>query len=249
MRIGIIGCGAIGSYLANRVADDKELELAFVYDTNKEHMKRWSDVALSSIEMFSTTQPDIVVECAGIEAVKQYAKDIVKEADMIVMSVAALSDNQLLKEIEEICVEHGTHIYIPSGAIVGIDGLLSARETIESVTLITRKPPSHFGRQDAEETVIFEGNAGEACRQYPRNINIAATVSLAGIGFDKTIVKIISDPHVNKNNHTLIVCGAFGRFEINVENVPTPENPKTSYLASLSAFQTIKELGKAIRVV
>lgn len=152
-------------------------------------------------------------------------------------------------------------VYIPSGAIAGLDGLKAAAlGRIDEVTLTTRKTPENL--RDApyiekrgvdigaieEPTLIYEGPALEACRLFPANVNVAASLSLAGVGPEKTRVRIIADPTLRKNVHEIDVKGEFGCLKVHVENVPSPDNPKTSYLAALSAIATLRKITEDIQV-
>ena len=130
---------------------------------------------------------------------------------------------------------------------------------VDSVTLTTTKPPLGFTgapgveqkridlRQIRVPTELFSGPAREACRLFPANVNVAATLSLAGIGPDRTMVRIIADPGVSRNIHEVEVRGEFGVLRMRAENVPSPDNPKTSYLAILSAVATLRNLASQVQ--
>ena len=235
MKIALIGAGAIGGYLKEKTKADASLELTGIFDIDEARR------TVNSIEELLATNPDLVVEAAGFEAVRDYAEKILKQTNLLMMSATALAYEETRNKMDETCKKNGTRYLIPSGAIIGIDGIKAAKEQIESALLVTRKNPKGFGREDKEETVLFDGSAREACKKFPRNVNVSATLSLNGIGFDKTRVKILSDPKTIVNNHTITVGGAFGKFTIKVENSPS-KNPKTSALAGMSAFTMIKEI-------
>ncbi|MBI4708486.1 MAG: DUF108 domain-containing protein, partial [Candidatus Omnitrophica bacterium] len=152
-------------------------------------------------------------------------------------------------------------IYLPSGAICGLDGVKSASlGRIDKVTLTTRKPPRSLEgapylvskginlSQIKQETLLFEGTAEEAIRGFPQNVNVCATLSIAGIGPEKTRVKIITSPFYTSNIHEVEAEGAFGRLTVRTENVPSPQNPKTSYLAALSAIATLKQILEPVKI-
>jgi aspartate dehydrogenase len=131
---------------------------------------------------------------------------------------------------------------------------------LKAVTLITRKPPQAFKgnkwleekkidlEQISTETVVFDGTAREAVEAFPANVNVAATLSIAGIGPDKTRVKVVIDPFINSNMHEIIVEGDFGRFRVISENLPSPRNPKTSYITALSVIVMIKKIVEPIHI-
>ncbi|KYH42786.1 MAG: L-aspartate dehydrogenase [Candidatus Bathyarchaeota archaeon B63] len=193
---------------------------------------------------------------------RQYAvKALSRGKDLMVLSTGALLDDDLLKEISRIAEEKGRKVYIPSGAIVGLDNVKAAAVgPVEEVTLITRKPPESFegapfmaerGIKPSEidrPTVLFEGSAREAVRLFPRNVNVSASLSLAGIGADRTRVKIIADPNVRSIIHEIHVRGEFGEMMMRTVNKPFPENPKTSYIAALSAIATLRKISGSIIV-
>ena len=137
----------------------------------------------------------------------------------------------------------------PSGAICGVDGLKAgALAGIKSVTLVTTKPPKSLGLKVEKWTIVFDGTAREAVKRFPQNVNVAACLSIAGIGFDETRVQVVADPLATRNQHKIIMEGAFGRIRVEVENLPSPTNPKTSHLASLSAIATLKRALDPVQV-
>lgn len=169
------------------------------------------------------------------------------------MSVGALLDESIYDILHDACSHFRKTIYLPSGAIAGLDGLKSVKDELESVSITTTKHPNSlkgatfFETFDidldsiAKPTTIYEGTAKEAVSLFPANINVAALLSLSGIGSDKTAVKIVADPSTDKNIHHIEARGKFGRMTFNIENLPDANNPKTSRLAILSAIQTLKK--------
>ena len=143
-------------------------------------------------------------------------------------------------------------IYLPSGAIAGLDGIKSVKDELDSVYLTTTKHPRSLkGAKFFENssldidsiessTVIFEGMARDAVSLFPANVNVAALLSLSGIGSEKTMVRIVADPDTDKNTHHIEALGKFGKMEFTIENFPDPSNPKTSRLAILSAIETLR---------
>ena len=163
------------------------------------------------------------------------------------MSVGALGDPFFLSELLDIASKNGSHIYVPTGAIAGIDAIRSVKHLLDSVVLTTTKNPIALAGAPffnltkinlygiTEKTVIYEGNAADAVKKFPANINVAAILSLAGIGIERTKVKIIADPYTDVNQHEITANGKFGEMTVIVRNKPSPNNPKTSFLAVLSA--------------
>ena len=119
---------------------------------------------------------------------------------------------------------------------------------VDDVTLVTTKSPASLDKNLEKRTVIFEGNAREAIKALPKNVNVSACLSLAGIGFDRTMVKVVADPVVKNNSHKILAHGKFGRLRAEVENLPNPGNPRSSYLASLSAIATLRRAIEPIQI-
>ncbi len=197
-------------------------------------------------------EPSVVVECASHEAVRYSVPPLLRAGiDVIVVSIGSLGDAALLGALEKAAGEGQSRLTAASGAIGGLDVLRSAKIAgLESVVYTGIKPPSAWKGTPAEDRadlaslrepiVIFEGNAAEASLHYPKNANVTAAVALAGIGFADTRVTLIADPQAGGNIHKVSAAGAFGKFEIALENRPLPDNPKTSWLAALSAEQALR---------
>jgi aspartate dehydrogenase len=204
---------------------------------------------------------DVVVEAASQKAVPAIARATLEKGKrLMIMSVGALADREFYAEVKALAKEHGSLVYLPSGAISGLDGLKSASiGTIQSVTLTTTKNPSGLkgapfileNKIDldllAGPTLIFEGSALQAVRAFPANVNVAATLFLAA-GEGEVKVKIVADPNIHVNRHEIVVEGDFGRISTLVENVPSPRNPKTSYLAALSAIATLRSIVEPVKI-
>jgi len=242
IQIGLIGAGNI----ARIIADNADVyEIACVHDAVEEAAE-----AFSKKYGCSVTNPkdfpelDLVVEAASQEAVAEYAEAVLKGGhNLMVMSVGAFVDVGLFQRLKSAAQEKGVKLILPSGAVAGLDGLKSASVgKMEEVVLTTTKPPKGLGLDAREKTVVFEGSAAEAVRKFPKNVNVAATLSLVGMGFEKTRVRIVADPAVDRNRHEIYARGEFGEMRAQVNNMPSPQNPKTSYLAAMSAVSAIRRL-------
>jgi len=254
LKISIIGCGAIGTEIAK--ATDKKIipvELVSVYDIIPEKaydlislLKNSSPIVAENL-IQSVKLCDIVVECASQTAVKEIAEVAFPlKKDIFVLSIGALvTYSWILRSAEKF----GCRVYFPSGAVAGLDGLKAATfGKIKDVILTTRKPArTLLGKDIKKEKVVFEGTAKEAVQKFPVNINVAATISLVGIGPKKTKVKIVADPKIKKNIHEIEITGDFGKIKTRAENVPSLLNPKTSYLATLSAISELKYVVENIK--
>ncbi len=243
MQVGIVGCGAIGSYLIRKIQKDHNLQLAFAYDLDKEKTKK-----VKAPTLFLPERADIVVEAAGQQAAKEIVPLALRHCNVLMLSVGAFADKKFERKARLLCKKHSHKVLVPSGAIAGLDAISAVRESLSSVTLTTTKNPRSLGRKDKKRTLVFSGTAREACIQLPKNVNVAATLSLAGIGFDRTKVMVYSDPSVERNTHEIAAKGGFGEMRTITSNAPSKENPKTSALAALSAFYTLQSQRPAVVV-
>jgi aspartate dehydrogenase len=267
-KVGIIGCGTIGSELALAIdrGKVKKAALVLLYDKVKNvavelksRLEHSSTTTFSNFSQFVSSpafeNADIIIEAASQEAVRKFAKTIIQRGkDLLIMSIGALAEEDLLHELLDIASKKEVNIYIPSGAIAGIDAIRSVKHLLESVTISTTKSPKALsGAPFFEKTrikpesitkkrSIYEGTARDAVKKFPANVNVAAVLSIAGLGMDATKVKIIADPDITVNQHEIIAKGKFGEIKIVVRNTPSPSNPKTSYLAVLSALECIRSI-------
>ena len=196
-------------------------------------------------------RPSLALECASHQAVASLVPELLgRGVDTIVASVGALAERGLPERLETAAASGGARLILVPGALAGIDALRAARlRPLDAVEYTGRKPPRGWAGTPAEAradlaalreaAVIFEGNARDAARLYPKNANVAAMVALAGIGMERTRVQLIADPAVTRNTHTVLARGEFGVLEVTVSANPLPSNPKTSALAALSIVRAI----------
>jgi aspartate dehydrogenase len=264
-KLGMIGCGAIGTEIVHAIdRGDINVTLYACFDTDKNKfdaltagLKNIKPLFVPEEELIKNC--DIVVECAHKDAVKNIFQLAVKyERDIMFLSAGGVLENlDLIEQAKAKMI----NVYVPSGAVVGLDGLDAAKyQGLHKVTLITRKPPRALNgvkylidkgidvNAIKAETVVFEGNALDAVKAFPQNINVAATLSMAGVGPELTHVRIVADPFITNNIHEILVEGEFGRFRAITENLPSPSNPKTSYLTSLSAIVMLKKIVEPIHI-
>ncbi len=254
MNIGILGCGSIAKTLINFKLDGKlNFNIVCFYDQKIESSTELAnmldcDVANNIDELIEKS--DLVLEAASQQAVKSLVPTILESGtDVMIMSVGSLLSAGFKEELETIAFENNAKIYLPTGAIAGIDAVKAAvLGDIESVSLITRKPPSSLGidLEGTDEKVIFEGKASEAVTKFPKNINVSSTLSLAS-GIDAT-VKIIADSKVEQNTHEIHLKGSFGQLTTQTKNFSSPENPKTSILAAYSAASLLNKLSQTLQI-
>lgn len=261
-RVGLLGCGAIGSEIALAIDSGKiPAKLTHIYDFSKDASKKLVEqlrdkpVMTENVGLLAAAPVDLIIEAASQDAVRDNALSILQNRkDLMIMSVGALLDESIFEIIVEGCKDFNKKVFLPSGAIIGLDGIRAVKEELESLVLVTTKNPKALkgakffetSAIDPDEikktTTIFEGSAQEAVKLFPANINVAALLSMAGIGALKTRVRIIADPDADKNIHEILAEGKFGKFSIKVENIPSEINPKTSKLAILSAIECLRKI-------
>lgn len=250
MKIAIIGCGFIGRTIVEAIKSGSlQAEVLCAFDEDESKANSLGVPAAKSFHDLLRSDAELVVECASQSAVGDYAVEVLNsKKSLMVMSMGALADDAFLKKLESAAKKNGVKIYLPSGAIGALDAVYSAAiGELKAVSLTTRKPPASLGVSAKKETVLFDGFAREAVKKFPQNINVAATLSLAGIGFDRTRVRIIADPKVTRNIHEISASGDFGQLSFRVENLPS-KNPKTSLLAALSAIACLKKISSPIQI-
>ena len=263
VRIGIAGCGTIGAAVARAIATGQiSALLAGLHNRTPSRAEALAR-SLAPTPPILALDPlvrasDLVVEAATGPALAAIVPACLREGkDVFVISVGGLLDHEeWFRQAEE----RGVRILIASGAIAGLDGLRGAAVgRIESVTLTTKKPPrglagapyvtEHRLNLDVltEETLIFDGTAREACRGFPTNVNVSAALSLAGIGPDQTRVRIFAVPDGRFNQHYIEIRGEFGRLSIEIENVPSPTNPRTGLLSIYSSIAMLADYARGWR--
>ena len=249
MILGILGCGTIANLIVNNISSENNgITIKYFYDRDIEKAENLAALAngiavLDLDEMIANV--DLILEAASQSSVENHGLKILKNGkDLIVMSIGALMDEKLRNKMEKVANENNSKIFVPSGAIVGLDGIKAASVgKIDKITLTTKKSPKSLGKKVDKEEILFEGKASEAVKIFPLNINVAATLSIVGnIDID---VKIIVDPEVDRNVHEVLVQGDFGEFKTRIENLPCEMNPKTSVLAAYSAIKLLKNLNKS----
>lgn len=259
MKIGLIGYGNIGRFLLQTVNQNRQIKndkITVICGRNPEYGQKIAEQYgvqfVQDVKQLLENDIDLVIEAATVDVVKKNAATILKSGkDFLVISVGALADPVFYEQLHFICENTGTRLLLPSGAIGGLDILKAAKSTgqLESVSITTRKSPKALpGAPLDQETVLFSGSAQEAIQRFPQNINVSIILSLAGLGPVKTDVTIIADPKAEKNSHTIVALGSFGKLSLTVENNPMPDNPKTSYLAALSVISTLQNKDELIQV-
>jgi aspartate dehydrogenase len=264
LRVGLAGLGGVGLEVARKLIDGAVpgLVLAAVSvrdaDKARKNLPQIGDmIALRSYEALAD-DCDIVVECLPPEHFRKIAESAIAKGRLFVpLSVAQLLDNW---DLVARAKEKGARILVPTGALIGLDAVRAAAEgNIKSVTMVTRKPPGgldgapHLVKNGIsvknlkEPLKVFDGTARDGARGFPANVNVAAALSLAGIGPDKTRLEIWADPALTRNTHRIDVESEVARFSMSIEGVPSA-NPRTGKIVALSTLAALRGLVSELKV-
>jgi len=263
IRIGIIGCGCIGSAVARFVVQEMSASMTLegIYDLEPARIEKVSRLLKRKIRMCTSIDAvircsDVVIEAAsGTIVAEVVGKCINAGKDVVAVSVGGLLGKEALFKKAQ---QRKVHVYMPSGAICGIDALSAFPvKSIRKLTLTTTKSPlsladidgvsEHSKEQLLGPKVIFHGSARAAIKQFPKNINVSALLVLAS-GYKNVRVCIKEDPAIHRNIHDIVLESTLGSVHIRVENIPSPDNPRTSYLTILSVQNLLRKLVSYVRI-
>jgi aspartate dehydrogenase len=253
-KVAIIGHGAIGRELATALLAREGFTVAIVLRPGSARATEVSPdcVTIRDPVGLAAFRPAIVVEAAGAAAVREWGPvALAMGTPLLLSSVGALHDDMLRAALIQAAEAAGTRLYLPSGALAGLDYVRAARGAQDlRIRYESRKPPAawrdelyRLGHTDEPKKIVtlLEGNAREAAARYPANLNVAATLALAGIGFEATQVRVVVDPNSPGNTHGITVESELGSLELSVANRPSPDNPKTSWIVSRSLLAAIEQ--------
>jgi aspartate dehydrogenase len=258
-RVGLIGAGAIGRDVVALVRRnlDKSVEVPIVLARRPRPDER--PPVTDQLDAFLKHELDAVIEGAGHEALLAHGEKILDAgADLVVTSTGAFAaDAALFERLARAAQRNGRKVLVASAGIGAIDILAGTAEGgLQRVTMTVRKDPSAWYGTPAERkvdlgaltrpTVIFDGSAREGAALYPRNVNISATVALAGLGLDKTRLVIIADPTITTHIVEVEAEGAFGRFTFREDVAVSETNPKTGKLVAMAVVKTIRNLASPV---
>lgn len=221
MKIGFLGYGKIGKAVAAHAVERGD-EIVFVQDPFVEDAGGVPVVAEADEGLLART--DLVVECAMASVLKENFDAIIEHCSILCFSLTAFADEAFLAHALDACARTGHTVYVPHGAILGLDGIADGSQIITSVSIVTTKSPKSLGLDPAgypEPAVVFSGSTREACAAFPRNVNVHAATALAGIGFDRTQSRIVADPSATANAHVITVKGEGIEFELRISSFTT----------------------------
>lgn len=250
LRVGLIGCGAIGSVVARELSNGAVdgVQLTGVFDLVIDHPLGVGD--LDSL----LSQSDVVVEAAGHAALREHGVAVRRSGtDLLVVSIGALADEDLEAELKR---AEGGRLFLCTGAIGGFDILRAAMlfGPLEEVAITSTKPAVALSRPWMEQAVldalasgsepvtVFDGPARQACARFPESANVTATLSLATVGFDRVRVKMVGDPAATRVRHVVAASGVAGTYELSFENAASPDNPRTSAVTAYSVLRAVGDI-------
>lgn len=258
-RIGLIGFGTIATDVINSLRLQLDVQLAALCrrpesctDTNVQ--------VFTQFDEFIAWAPELVVEVASQNAVQDYAMQSLRHGiPFLVTSVGALADPAFLQQLTEAARAQQTSVLIPSGAVASLDYLQAVRYTQQVEVLYeSRKPLAAWKTELQElgynpktmtdEVELYSGDAQTAAQRYPKNLNVAATLAVAGVGMASTQVRVVADPTIQHNQHTIRVTSPFGTLQTHLVNQPSPSNPKTSWIVAQSVVATITRHFNPIKI-
>lgn len=257
----LIGYGAIGQFVCKALRETSHSRVAGVLcrPGREELVMKVLGASMPCFSDLTTVPPmNCVVECAGHEAFAQHVPALLRMGtNVLAVSSGALANRDTAAFVERAALEGQSKLTLVSGAIGAMDALSSASiGGLDRVVYRGRKPPSGWRGSPAEQilvlddvscaTTFFRGTARDAASQYPKNANVAATIAIAGIGFDNTTVELVVDPDICANRHEVEAHGAFGKLQFSIEGEPLPGNPRSSALTAMSLVKAVEKLGSRL---
>jgi aspartate dehydrogenase len=269
LRVALLGGGTIGRLVLEHVRRQGLRGVEIIGVAGRGSASRGAALAAQFGLQYApdraallSLRPQVVLEAASHDAVREHLVELLgRGIGVVVLSAGALVEDALRREAQAAAEASGAVMYVPSGGIGGLDALKTAcLAGVDEASIQVAKPPAAWkGIRYVEEKrfaldslkgpiTLFEGPAREGVPHFPQNVNIAAVLALGGIGLDRTLLRVVADPGLKLNTHTIRVRGRSGIFTVVLENVPAPENPKTSWLACYSAIAALNELGSRVRI-
>ena len=263
MRVGLLGGGVIARLFLEQRLDAEVVAIAGRSERSqgKALAREFGVPFVVGVGPLVAARPEIVIEAASHQAVREHVETLLSSGiAVIVLSGGALCDDELRGRLERASKEHRAPLYLPSGGIGGLDALKAACAAgVDEVSIAVTKPPAAWKgiayverlKIDLDRlpgpVTLFEGSAREGVPHFPANVNIAAVLSLAGVGFDRTRLKVVADPALEFNTHFITIKGKTGTIDLRFESVPSPDNPKTAMLACYSALAAFRQFGSPVR--
>jgi predicted dinucleotide-utilizing enzyme len=259
-RIGLVGLGYIGRYVYEQVSSRPELglEIAFVHEQAAERLAGLpTEVVLPDIRNFAARRPDLVVEMAHPAVTRQFGELFLQATDYMPLSMTAFADEELQQRLLETARRSGTCLFVPHGAVVGLENIFEGRDLWEEVTMVMKKSPKNLDFSTAPQckpaeitkaTVLYDGPTRAVCLLFPRNVNSHATVALAGIGFDRTRSVLIADPSLDVSVIELTAQGQGVAMRIERSNPLKGVSGVFTLNSTLAAITRAKGSGRTMQI-
>lgn len=259
-RIGLIGLGYLGSYVYEQITTRPELglDIGFVHDGDADKLAGVPPaLVLPDLADFDERGVDLVAELAHPDITRRHGRTFLERTDYLPLSVTAFADAALEAQLRETALAAGTRIFIPHGAIIGLDALEEGREMWEEVRMVMTKPVRSFDFSQApqfdpeaidSETTLFDGSARDICPLFPRNVNSHASVALVGIGFDRTRSVLIADPALEVSIIEIEARGGGVEFSVRRVNPMAGVSGKLTLMSVLSSIGHAKAVPPGLRV-
>jgi len=268
MRVGLLGGGVIARLFLEHARSGEMVGAEVVAIAGRNENSRGKALAgefgvpfVLGVDKLIAARPEVVIEAASHDAVREHAEALLSNGvAVIVLSGGALCDDELRARLERASAKHRAPLCLPSGGIGGLDALKAACAAgVDEVSIEVTKPPAAWKgiayvermKVDLDRLAgpltLFEGTAREGVPHFPANVNIAAVLSLAGVGFDRTHLKVVADPALKFNTHFITIRGKTGTMALRFESVPSPDNPKTAMLACYSALAAFRQFNSPVR--
>ena len=216
-------------------------KINFVYDEELSKARSIPDSEiLEERSAIPDRKVDLIIEAATDRAVREIAPQVLAKQDLLIFSVTSLADDSFREALRELCRANGTRLYIPHGAILGLDGIYDGRSVIEEVTITTTKNPKNLGLKEPVSGVLYDGPTRGACDKFPRNVNVHAAVAVVGLGFDRTRSVVVADPQATQMSHEIQVKGPGLEWNIRVSS--SPVGAVTGSYTPESAAMTVRRI-------
>ncbi|MCA1670515.1 MAG: aspartate dehydrogenase [Thermomicrobia bacterium] len=249
LRVGMIGLGTIGQAVVRLAREQENGAVAIIGAVVRDPARARPGVEVPivpSLNALLALRPDVIVEVCGHAGLKEHGPQALRAGcDLIMVSVGVFAEPGVMETMVAAAEAGRAQATIASGAIGALDAIAAAAVGgLTRVTHTTRKPARTLLRAEdaaalSEAKEVFRGSVREGALLFPESINVAAAVSLAGIGLDRTEVCVLADPAIERNMHTVVAEGAFGRLQFEIQGIPTEENPRTGRLVAMSVMRTL----------
>jgi len=260
INLAFIGCGAICTQIIQYLNENlpNKFDIKIIIDNNINRTKKKCDnwnikpvISDQFTDYLVQNDIDLVIESASVNSVKNHAIEILSKSDLLIASVGALADEKFYSKLLSQSIEYNNKLIIPHGAIGGLDAIGAVKNSISFIKITTTKSPESLigsegfkkyeNHKFENKKLIFKGSAKEAISLFPKNLNVAVTLSLYGIGAQDTNVELIVDPDIKTNKHSIYLEGDFGTMNFDFSLNQSLTNPKTSALAALSIIKSLED--------